>query len=106
MSGCYGNTPRKVPGRNANGIRGAGIEVMMEIEKKKEKKEMLLSLVTEKEYRPMKPKELAGLLQVPKAERGDLNALLDELVLEGKLMRDGTGRIKAAGADVKTGIFS
>ncbi len=86
--------------------RSAGIEVGMDEERKAEKKEMLLSLVTEKRYRPMKPKELAGLLQVPRAERGELNALLDEMILEGKLMQDRTGRIQAAGADMKTGIFS
>ena len=36
------------------------------------KKEMVLALLKDKQYRPMRFREMAGLLQVPRFERGEL----------------------------------
>ena len=51
-----------------------------------DRKNMIEELVVRNElYVPMKTKELAILLQVPKEERSELQAVLDDLVLEGRI---------------------
>lgn len=49
------------------------------------RKEMLITLVKDPAYTPMKIKELAILLDIPKEQRKELKAVLDELIGEGKL---------------------
>ncbi|WP_429144999.1 ribonuclease R [Anaerotaenia torta] len=71
-----------------------------------EKKQMLEELFSSKEYRPMRFKELAGLLQVPRESKHELKQLLDLLISSGKLVLDGQNRYRIPGDDVKTGIFS
>lgn len=70
------------------------------------KKQLLLEVITNKSYHPMKFKELAGLLQVPKEERNDLKTVLDALMSDGKITLDGNGRYKELGGNIKVGIFS
>ena len=41
------------------------------------RKDILCELVADKQYVPMKEKELAMLMQVPREERGELHRLLD-----------------------------
>ncbi len=50
-----------------------------------ERKKILLDIINSKEYRPMKVKELAMLLNVPKKNREELEYVLDILVSEGKI---------------------
>lgn len=57
----------------------------MDRELLEQRKQMLTELVHDKAYVPMKAKEIAMLLNIPKAMRGELQEVLDELVLEGKL---------------------
>ena len=57
----------------------------MENNQFQERKDMLLALMNEKEYVPMKLKELAILLDVPKENREDLKQVLDALMAEGKI---------------------
>lgn len=78
----------------------------MEKEILKNKKELLFEVITNKSYRPMKFRELASLLQVPKDERDDLKLVLDSLLSDGKIMLDGNGRYKETNGNIKTGIFS
>ena len=54
-------------------------------EQLKERKEIVLSLIGDPAYVPMKLKEMAMLLNVPKHQRDDLKAVLDELLREGKV---------------------
>lgn len=70
------------------------------------KKQLLHEVITNKSYRPMKFRELAGLLQVPKEERDDLKLVLDSLLSEGKIMMDGNARYRESNGNVKIGIFS
>ncbi len=70
-----------------------------------DKKQVLYELITDKNYRPMRFKELAVLLMVPKAEREELKQMLDALIHEGKITVDTMSRYRAADADKKTGIF-
>ncbi|MBR5406975.1 MAG: ribonuclease R [Lachnospiraceae bacterium] len=49
------------------------------------RKQMLLKFMGEKQYVPMKEKELAVILQVARKDRGELSDILDELVNEGRI---------------------
>ncbi len=49
------------------------------------RKKVLYDMIHDKHYVPMKTKELAILLNVSKEDRKELQAVLDELVLEGKI---------------------
>ena len=55
----------------------------MERELLEQRKKMLTELMDEKAYVPMKAKELAMLLDIPKSQRGELQEVLDELTAEG-----------------------
>ena len=60
------------------------------------RKKVILDLISSDFYVPMKEKELAVMLQVSKADRGELNRLLNELLAEGKLSLTKKGKfIKA-----------
>ena len=51
----------------------------MEDEKFKERKKLLLDLIYDKAYVPMKAKEIAMLLSIPKSQRGELEEVLSAL---------------------------
>ena len=67
---------------------------------------MLLSLMNEKEYIPMKLKELAILLDVPREERESLKEVLDALLAEGKISVSQKGKYAKAEIFAQTGIFT
>jgi len=71
-----------------------------------EKKAMLEEFFSSKEYRPMTFREIAGFLQVPKAERDKLKLVLDQLMSAGKIIIDPQGRYRVPGDDIKVGTFS
>lgn len=72
----------------------------------KQRKEMLLSLFQEKTYVPMKLKELAILLDIPRSEREDLQEVLDSLLKEGRIGVSKKGKYGRAEAFARTGIFT
>lgn len=49
------------------------------------REQMLLALMNDKQYRPMKLKELCMLLEVPREKRWELQELLNKMVAEGKI---------------------
>lgn len=71
-----------------------------------EKKRILLEFINSKEYQPMKFKEIANVLQVPRDEKQDLREVLEALQADGKIEADTKGRYKLADEGTKTGIFS
>ncbi|MGP1404010.1 MAG: ribonuclease R, partial [Catonella sp.] len=73
--------------------------------KMKERREVLEEFFARKDYIPMKFKDIASLFQVPKAERGDLQLILNDIIKEGKLIENGEGRYAKPDADLVTGIF-
>ncbi len=77
----------------------------MENNQFQERKDMLLALMNEKEYVPMKLKELAILLDVPKENREDLKQVLDALMAEGKISVSKKGKYGKAEIFAQTGIF-
>ena len=51
----------------------------------KNRKTLLMDLVSSKNYEPMRLKDIAMLLQVPKAKRSELAEVMEILVKEGKI---------------------
>ena len=78
----------------------------MDRELLEQRKQMLTELVHDKSYVPMKAKEIAMLLNIPKAMRGELQEVLDELVLEGKLGISKKGKYGKPETFAVVGIFS
>ena len=70
-----------------------------------ERKEMILSLMNEAEYVPMKIKELAALMDIPRERREDLAAVLDALIEEGKIAVSKKGKYQKADAVSAAGVF-
>lgn len=63
-------------------------------------------MLNDKQYVPMKLKEMAMLLQIPKENRSELKAVLDALILEGKAEVTSKGKYRRATAKTVTGIFT
>lgn len=84
----------------------AGQRRNMEENRFQERKDMILSLMNEKEYVPMKLKELAILLNVPRENREELKAVLDALIAEGKIGVSKKGKYAKAEIFAQTGVFS
>ena len=57
----------------------------------KERKQILMDIMKSKEYQPMKVKELAMVLNVPKEDREELRYVLNELMNEGKIVESKKG---------------
>ncbi len=71
-----------------------------------EKRKMLMEFFTDKEYRPMRFRDIVALLQVPKDSKNELKEILDSLVSQGSIVVDDKGRYLVPGDNIKTGIFS
>lgn len=71
-----------------------------------ERKQMLLTLMKDPTYVPMKLRELAMLLGVPKEQRKDLEEVLNELVASGKVGISKKGKYARSEVFAQTGIFS
>ncbi|WP_148410830.1 ribonuclease R [Murimonas intestini] len=69
------------------------------------RKKVIYDLICDEHYIPMKVKELAILLQVTKEERPSLQAVLDELVKEGKIEVSKRGKYKKLESPVLVGTF-
>ncbi len=74
-------------------------------EQMKQRKETLLALFSDSAYRPMKLKELAVFLDVPRERREDLKEVLDVLISEGKASVSEKGRYGKPGQDLVTGTY-
>lgn len=78
---------------------------MLDSQGLEDKKKLVLDFMGLKEYKPMKFKEMAGMLQVPKEDRAELRAVLEELIQEGKISIDVKGKFRKRKEEVKTGTF-
>ncbi|MBQ7536201.1 MAG: ribonuclease R [Stomatobaculum sp.] len=64
----------------------------MTSEEMKNRKEVILHLMSDPMYRPMRLREIAIFLNVPKSKRKDLEDVLNALVAEGKIRVSGRGK--------------
>ena len=71
-----------------------------------QRKEMLKKLVRDPAYVPMKTKEIAMLLNIPKEQCGELKEVLDMLVAEGAVGISKKGRYGKPEIFSVTGLFS
>lgn len=69
------------------------------------RKEMLLKLFDDEQYKPMKLKELCMVLGVPKSERSDLKLMLDQMISEGLITIENKGRYIKMPPDQLNGTF-
>lgn len=72
---------------------------------KKQRQKMILSFVEDKDYQPIRIKEMANLFLVPKKERGEFHEVIDSLLLQGKIMIDRRGLIRLPDEKLVTGEF-
>ncbi|MCR5330022.1 MAG: RNB domain-containing ribonuclease [Lachnospiraceae bacterium] len=70
-----------------------------------ERKEMVYGFISNRGYTPMKPKEIAQFLSVPRAEKEEFAEVLDALVADGKIIIDNRGKVKKADENSVSGIF-
>ena len=75
-------------------------------EQLRQRKEMLLNLINDNAYVPMKLKEPAVLLDVPRHQREELQEVLDQLVSEGKIGVSKKGKYGKPELCGMSGIFS
>ncbi len=78
----------------------------MEKELLKERKKTIYDFICDEFYVPMKIKEIAIMLNVPKAQRQELQEVLDELVCDGKIEVSAKGKYSKAEGKFLTGIFT
>lgn len=71
-----------------------------------ERKKMILELMQHELYVPMKAKELAALFQLSKPERKELQIVLDELVIEGKIEMSSRGKYSILQGTANVGVFT
>ena len=74
-------------------------------EKLEQRKKLICELVADDAYVPMKEKELAVLMQVPREERTALREVLQALLAEGRLQVNGQGRYSKPDAVMPVGTF-
>lgn len=72
----------------------------------KQRKEGMLALIEDPTYVPMKLKELAMLLDIPKEQRGELQEVMDALVAEGKVGVSKKGKYGKPEIISMVGIFT
>ncbi|HIT89887.1 MAG TPA: ribonuclease R [Candidatus Merdenecus merdavium] len=70
-----------------------------------ERKEKIYAFICDEHYVPMKIKQIAIVLQVPKEMRKELKQILDDLVSEGKVDLSGKGRYSKSEGNFVVGTF-
>ncbi len=70
------------------------------------RKKLIYEFICDELYVPMRLKELAILLQVPKEQRGELKKILDELEAEGKVRISSKGKYTKGEAKHMVGIYT
>lgn len=70
------------------------------------RKKIILALMNEKSYVPMKMKELAILLDIPKEKRRELKAVLEALLREGKISLSSKGKLGRPETFALAGIYT
>ncbi len=70
-----------------------------------QRKNMIESLVGEKQYIPMKEKEMAMLLRVKKEDKDAFHQVIDALLSEGRIMLTSKGKIIKGDGSVLVGTF-
>ena len=78
----------------------------MQREELEKRKKVIYDLICDDLYRPMKIKEMAMLLNIPKEQRPQLREVLDALVREGKIELSPRGKYRKGETKFLTGVFT
>lgn len=78
----------------------------MEREILEERKRTIYQFICDDLYVPMKIKEIAIMLNVPRESRGELQEVLDELLAEGKIEVSAKGKYSKSEGKFITGVFA
>ena len=78
----------------------------MEKELLQQRKETIYQFICDELYVPMKAKEIAAVLSVPKEMRKELQEVLDELLAEGRIEVSAKGKYKKSEGKYLVGIFT
>ena len=78
----------------------------MDREQFEKRKKMIYELICDELYVPMKIKEMAILLSVPKEKRQELQEVLDALIADGKVEVSKKGKYIKAEGNYITGTFT
>lgn len=71
-----------------------------------DRKKMICEFVSDELYVPMKAKEMAAVLQVPKNQREELQEVLDALVEECRLEVSKKGKYTRSNGNIRFGVFT
>lgn len=69
------------------------------------RKKLMTDVLTNPAYRPMRLRELAALLDIPRPKRKELYQVMDELIKDGSVQRNSNGTYVRAKAAYIEGIF-
>lgn len=69
------------------------------------RKQMIFEIVSHKDYKPMKLREMSMFLSVPKEERDDFRKVITALEKDGKIVITNKGKITLTDASTVSGIF-
>ncbi len=78
----------------------------MDLELQLERKKMIYDFICDELYVPMKAKEMAVVLGVPKGQRSELQEILNLLLAEGKIEVSAKGKYTKAEGKFLTGVFT
>ena len=70
------------------------------------RKKVIYDLICDDLYVPMKIKEIAIILQIPREQRDELKEILDALIMEGKIEISKRGKYTKATKKVYAGVFT
>ena len=71
----------------------------------KKRKKVIYDFICDDLYVPMKLKEIAVILQVPKEQRTELKEVLDSLITDGKIRLSQKGKYLRGEAGRLTGVY-
>ena len=72
----------------------------------KKREQVLLKLMEDPMYQPMRLQDIAVFLDVPKSKRKDLESALDALVREGRIRVSKNGKYGKSESQEKEGVFA
>ena len=78
----------------------------MSREELEKRKKTVYELISSDFYVPMKIKEMAIFMEIPKEQREELKEVLDALLLEGKIEVSQKGKYQKSKGKFVTGVFS
>ncbi len=87
------------------GIKEEEIKQKTDPKELSRKKKVLLEIMASEEYTPMRFKDLANLLQLPKHRRDELDEVLESLMEDGKIKKDDRARYLLSDERFVVGTF-